>query len=250
MATNFAPNFVPGELARPKARLSFEHRFFLAVAVLFPLITVIGFAPSYYLKAAFNSPPLPSLLVHLHGLTMSLWIVLFVVQSVLISAKQIRLHMTLGLLGIAVAAAVVVLGWMTGYAAASRGSAFPGYTPAEFFLVPVFGLIKFSIIFTAAIYFRKNAASHKRLMLLTVLVLLDPSIGRLPFPFILDLGAIWFEGVPDLIAVLLLAGDTYRNGKLNRSFAAGVALMLALGPVRSLIAHSDTWAQIGLCLFG
>jgi hypothetical protein len=243
MATNFATNIAPNELTARQTRLSFEHRFFLTVAVLFPLITVIGFAPTYYFKAVFNSPPLPSALVHIHGLTMSLWIVLFSVQAILVSSKRIKLHMTLGMLGVVLAVAMIVVGLLTAFAAAARGSAFPGYTPIEFLLVPVIGSIKFAIVFTAAIYYRKNAANHKRLMLLTVLIFLDPSIGRLPFPFILDLGAIWFEGVPDIIAITLLAADTYRNGKLNKAFAAGVALMLICGPIRMLISRTDSWAQ-------
>ena len=243
MATNFASDIVTNEPAARRELLSLEHRFFLTIAVLFPVITVIGFAPSYYFKTAFNSPQLPGMLVHIHGLVMSLWVVLFSVQAYLISSKRVRLHMTLGIFGVMLAGAVIVLGLMTGFAAASRGSAFPGYTPAEFLLVPVIGIIKFAIIFLAAIYYRKNAAAHKRLMFLTVLIFLEPSIGRLPLPFIPSLGAVWFEGVPDVIAMILLAADTYRNGKLNRAFAAGVTLMVLSGPIRSAFAHTDTWTH-------
>ena len=244
MATNFAANIAESELAARRTRLSFEHRFFLTVAVLFPVITIIGFAPSYYFKTFTHTPPLPSLLVHAHGLIMSLWIVLFAVQAYLVSSKRIRLHMTLGIFGFFVAVAVVVIGLMTGFAAAARGSGFPGYTPIEFLLVPVIGIVKFIILFGAAIYYRKNAANHKRLMLLTVLGFLEPSIGRLPFPFILDLGAIWFEGVPDILALTFLAADTYRNRKLNKAFAAGVAVMLLGGVVRVMIARTESWTQL------
>src|SRR5436190_6759481 len=116
MATNFATDFpISGPTAR-RVRLSFEHRFFLTVAVLYPLITVIGFAPSYYFKTLFHTPPLSSLLVHVHGFVMSLWVLLFSVQAVLVSAKRIKLHITLGIFGIGLAAAVVVIGSMTNYA--------------------------------------------------------------------------------------------------------------------------------------
>ena len=243
MATNFATEFPTTELAARRQRLSFEHRFFLAVAVLFPLVNIIGFAPSYYFKTFSTAPPLPSLLVHVHGLVMTAWIILISVQATLISAKKIKLHMTLGILGCVVAAAVVVVGTMTGYAMFARGSTFPGYTPAEFFIIPMGDIVKFIIIFGAAIYYRKNAANHKRLILVTVLNFMPSSLARFPFAFVPELGAIWFLGVPALLGVIFLAVDTYRNGKMNRAFAAAVALIVAAGPVESMITKTEAWTR-------
>ena len=34
---------------------------------VFALLVLAGFARTYYLKFAFGTPPLPGLLVHLHG---------------------------------------------------------------------------------------------------------------------------------------------------------------------------------------
>ncbi len=250
MATNFATGITFGEQAERKAWISFEHRFFLTVAVLFPLITIIGFAPSYYLKTLFNTPPLPSLLVHAHGLVMSLWVVLFSVQAFLISSKRIKLHMTLGIFGVALAAAVVVTGLMTGYALLVRGGAFPGYSPNVWFMIPAVDMLLFVLIFSAAIYYRKNPANHKRLMLVTVLNFLPPSIGRLPLPFILDLGTIWFFGIPALIGIALLVADTYRNGKLNHPFAVAILLLGLSGPLRMAIAYTDIWMRFTTWIAG
>ena len=243
MATNFATEFPTTELAARRARLSFEHRFFLAVAVLFPLVNIIGFAPSYYFKTFTTAPPLPSLLVHVHGLVMSAWVILFSVQATLVSAKKIKVHMTLGIFGCVLAAAIVVVGTMTGYASFARGSTFPGHTPAEFFMVPLADMVKFAIIFGAAMYYRKNAADHKRLMLVTVLNFLPPSIGRFPFEFVLDLGALWFLGLPALLGVIFVAVDTYRNRKLNRAFAAAVGLLVVAMPLEMIIGKTEAWER-------
>ena len=247
MATNFAANAAVNELA---ARRGIEHRFFLTVAILFPIITVIGFAPSYYLKTLFATPPLPSGLVHAHGISMSLWIVLYLVQTYLITSKQIKLHMTLGIFGVVLAAAMIVIGIATGYASAARGAAFPGYSPSEFFIVPIGDMLVFAALFGAAIYYRKNAANHKRLMLVTVLNFLPPSIGRLPLAFIPDLGAWWFWGVPAVIAVLFLLVDTWRNERFNRVFAAAIALLILSGPVRLFIARTEAWTQFAGWILG
>jgi hypothetical protein len=248
MATNFAENIAIPQLAERKARLSFEHRFFLTVAVLFPVITVIGFAPSYYLKTAFNSPPLPSTLVHVHGLVMSLWIVLFAVQAYLISSKRIKLHMTLGTFGVVLAAVIVVVGAMTAVAAGARNSGFPGFHPLVFMMIPLAGVLIFAAIFGAAIYYRKNAANHKRLMLLTVLAFLSPSTSRLPFPFIPELGAWWILGVPSFFAILILTGDTYINGKVNRVFLIATLFLVASGPIQMAIARTEAWMQFATWL--
>lgn len=248
MATNFAMDFVPAELAARKAQLSFEHRFFLAVAVLFPLINIIGFS-FVYPKTLINGTA-TSNLVHIHAAVMSLWVILFSAQATLVSAKKIKLHMTLGIFGVLLAIAVSIVGVMTGYGSMARGSGFPGYTAIEFFMVPFGDIVIFLIVFGAAIILRKNSAAHKRLMLVTVLNFLPPSIARLPFPFILELGTIWFLGLPALLGVIFLGVDTYRNGKLNKPFAAAVALLVASGPVRMAIARTDAWTQFATWLVG
>lgn len=243
MATNIA---TLNQMAANKgwwSRLTFEHKFFLAFSLFIPVLTVIGYAQTYYLKPLFNTPPLPSGLVHLHALLMSSWIILFGVQAYLVSSKRIKLHISLGMLGISLATAMVIIGTMTGVAAIKRGSTFPGYTPSVFFMIPMADMVVFPIIFAAAIYYRKDAASHKRLMLVTMLNLIGPSIARLPLPFILDLGTIWFFGLPNLIAFSMLAIDTYRNGKLNKPFAAGIILSFISWPLRMAIAYTETWEQ-------
>jgi hypothetical protein len=241
MATNFANEIVQGSLATRHARLSLEHRFFIAVAVAFPLITVIGFAPSYYLRPLFDRPPVPSVVVHIHGALMTAWILLYGVQTWLVTSKRLKLHITLGLSSIGLAAAMVVFGTWVGYAAFVKGASFPGFTPGEFFIVPLGDIVTFALLYGAAIFYRKRSADHKRLMLTTVLNFLAPSIGRLPFEFAIN--PLWFIGVPDLIGIILVAGDTYRNKKLNKAFAAGVGLMIASHWLRLVFARTDAWHQ-------
>lgn len=248
MATNFASDITHPRFVLGISRLTFEHKFFLAFSVFIPVLTVIGYAQTYYLKPLFDTPPLPSGLVHLHALLMSAWIILFGVQAYLVSAKRIKLHISLGMFGISLATAMVIIGAMTGIAALKRGSTFPGYTPVEFAIIPLADIVVFPIIFAAAIYFRHDPASHKRLMLITMLNLIGPSIARLPLPFILDLGTIWFFGLPNLIAFTLLAGDTYRNGKLNRAFAAGIVFSFLSWPLRMIIARTEAWESFAAWL--
>lgn len=225
-----------------------DRRFYAAVAILFPLAVLIGFGPTYYLKGFFNGPALPSVVVHVHGLLMSVWVALFVTQVYLISSKQIKLHQKLGILGCVLAPIIVTAGIMTGIAGAVRGATVPGVSPLGFLIVPIGDVMVFAILFASAIYYRKNARNHKRLMLLTVLNFLPPALGRFPFEFAGT--PPFFFGVPDLIAVGCLAYDTWRNRKLNMVFLAGVLLLMGSHIVRLAMVESLQWLRIAEWLTG
>ena len=224
-------------------RRAFERRFFLWIAVLFPIIVLIGFAPTYYLKGFFATPPVPRALVHMHGFVMTAWVLLFVSQVYLIRSMRIKVHQTFGIAAIILAVAVVVIGLLTAVAAAKYGSPStpPGVAPLEFMVVPFGDVLVFAILFGAAFYYRRNAPNHKRLMLLTVLNFLPPAIARFPFGLTESFGPLWFFGVPDILAILFVAVDTWRNKKLNKVFLAGAIFMIASHWLRLILAPTPAW---------
>lgn len=222
---------------------SLEHRLYWLIAILFLLVVLAGFARTYYLKFAFAAPPLPGTLVHLHGILMTAWVALFLTQVYLISAKHIKAHMSLGMLGVALAIAIIPVGFMTGAAAAKYGSTAspPDISPLSFFIVPFVDMVYFAVVFGLAIYYRKRAADHKRLMLLTVINFLPPAVARLPIAPLQALGPLFFFGVPTLAAIILLIYDTRKHGKLNKLFAAGAAVLIVSYPLRLVISSTGAW---------
>lgn len=84
-----------------------ERWFYLSMTVVFVLTVFAGFAPTYYLRPAFNSTPLPALL-HLHGLIFTSWLVLFAIQTTLVAAHRTDIHRRLGVAG-AVNAALMII---------------------------------------------------------------------------------------------------------------------------------------------
>ncbi len=221
----------------------FDRRLFAAIAVLFPLIVLIGFGRTYYLKFAFGAPPLPSTLVHLHGLVMTLWVGYFIAQVWLIRSKKAKVHMKAGLVGIALAAAVIVIGFFTAVAAAKFGSQSspPDISPLSFAIVPLVDILIFAIFFGLAVYYRKRPANHKRLMLLTVVNFLPPAIARIPLDFVASAGPLLYFGVPAVMAIGLLINDTHRNGKLNRVFLYGSILLIVSYPLRLMLSGTTAW---------
>lgn len=220
-----------------------DRRIFLAAAILFPVIVLIGFGPTYYVRFAFDRPPVPSMLVHLHGILMTAWVGFFIAQVLLVRTKRQKVHMNLGLLGIVLAILVIVVGFFTAAASAKFGanSAPPDIPPLAFFIVPFTDLIMFAGLFGAAIYYRTRPANHKRLMLLTVINFLPPAVARIPVEAFQSLGPLFFFGVPTVLAIGLLVYDTWRNRKLNMPFLVGALVLIASYPLRLMISSTGTW---------
>src|SRR5215510_5036670 len=95
-----------------------DRRLYILAAIVSPLIVLAGFARTYYLKPFFHTPDLAGRIVHLHGIIMTTWVVLFVVQISLVATRRTRIHQRLGIFGGALAALIVVVGILTGLYAA------------------------------------------------------------------------------------------------------------------------------------
>ena len=220
---------------------------YLLAAFLIPLIVLAGFARTYYLKGFFATPALPSFIVHLHGIIMTAWVVLFIVQVTLVAKRRTKTHQQLGILGAIIAALVVIVGILTAIYAAARGAT-PGPPALSFLIIPFGDMIVFSILIGAALYYRKRLDIHKRLMLLAAVNLLAPAIARIPLAFIANGGPLAFFGLTDLCVVGFVAFDTIRHRRLHPAFLWGSLLIIVFQPLRLLLAGTDVWLSFAATL--
>lgn len=234
------------------SRRAFDRRLYMTAAIVFPLIILAGFGRTYYLKGLFDVPPLASPLVHLHGLLMTAWVALFATQVWLISARRVRVHQRLGYGGIGLGVLIIAAGFVAALRAAKFGAAStpPGIAPRAFLIVPLFDLLMFAMLFGGAIYFRKRAAEHKRLMLLTVVNFLPPAIARIPIASLQALGPLWFFGFPTVLTLLCVGLDARRHAKLNRVFLSGALVLIASYVIRLALMGTSGWMQIATWLTG
>ena len=207
-----------------------DRKLFLAAAVGFPLLVLIGYFRTYYFRAFFDVKPLATSLVHVHAVVMTAWVIYFSSQIALIRSRNVRLHMSMGLAGIALAAIVVVVGMGAAYDAhLIRGTAPAGIDPHSFFLIPVSDMLLYIVFFGGAIYYRKRPTEHKSLMLLTALNFLT--------------GRVWADPgrpteVHDLVGV--------RDAEPARDRLAGLAHVEAQETERQFSASASCfwWPQI------
>lgn len=218
-----------------------DRTLFLTAAIGFPLLVLVGYFRSYYFSAFFDVKPVANSLVHLHGIVMTLWVAYFTAQIALVRTKNIKLHMTLGIAGIGLAALLIVVGMVTAYDAhIIRRSSPPGIDPHAFFIVPFLDMLLFAVFFGGAIFYRKRPAEHKSLMLMTAINFLPAAFGRMPFipP---QLMILWAFGMPSLIALICLGWQTWKYRKLNVVFLIAVVLLIASYPFRVVFSTSQIW---------
>lgn len=227
-----------------------DRRMYIWFAVLMPIIVLAGFARSYYLKGFFGFPPLPSLLVQVHGIVMTSWVVLFVTQVTLVATGRTRTHQRLGVFGAILAVLIVIVGVLTAIAGAARGAT-PGPPALQFLAVPLFDMVTFAILVGTALYVRRRRLDiHKRLMLIAAVNLLAPAIARIPLHFIQAGGPLAFFGLTDLCLLACVAFDTIKNRRLHPAFLWGALLVIASQPLRLMLSGTDIWLRFATTLAG
>ena len=217
-----------------------ERLFYVGMSVVIATTVFAGFAPTYFLKSYFGSPPLMPLL-HLHGIVFTSWIVLLLTQTTLVAANRTDIHRRLGMVGAVIAVMMVVVGTMTAIIRAKQGAApVGGPPPLVFLVIPLADMVVFSSLVAAGFYFRRRADVHKRLMVLATISILAAAIARLPFG-ILKAGPPAFFGLTDLFIVACLLYDLIARRRLHRATVWGGLLIILSQPLRLMIAGTSAW---------
>lgn len=223
-----------------------ERMFFSGMAIAMTLIAIIGFAPSYYLKAHFGTPALSPLL-HWHGAAFTLWMVLLIAQTSLIAAGRVALHRQLGVAGIVLAVTMMVLGGVVAITRAQQGVlGVPGVPPLVFLAIPLMTLVVFPVLFGLAIHFRRRSDIHKRLMLIATVELVTAAIARLPG--LGPLGPPAFFGAADLFVVAIAIYDWRTRGRLHPATIWAGLFLLASQIGRLAISGTQAWHSFAVWL--
>jgi len=220
--------------------------FYPVVAIAVAIVIFAGFARTYYLKAWFDTPPLPPL-VHLHGVVMTGWFALLVTQASLIATHRTGTHRRVGVFAAGWALLVLVVGAVTAIHAARRGFT-PGPPPLVFLVVPLMDLMVFGSLTGAALWFRRHPEVHRRLMLMGSIGILAPAIARLP------VGAIQRAGLPAIFGGMLLAAiscvavDTWQHRRLHPAFGWGLLVVVGSVPLRIGLGGTAAWQRFAAWL--
>lgn len=230
--------------ARPRPLTSYDRHFYSGMAVLMALTVFTGFAPTYYLRVLSGSAVtatsgMVTPLLHLHGVLFTGWVLFFILQTTLVARRDIARHRTLGIAGVVLATAMIVVGLRTALAAAARGSAPPGVDPMMFLAVPLFDMVLFAGFVASAVWMRTNREAHKRLMLLAYISIITAAVARLPG--VLPYGPPMFFGLTFVFLVLGIAYDMASRRRVHRVYVWGGALLVVSVPLRLAISATPAW---------
>jgi hypothetical protein len=207
-----------------------DNRFFSGMALLILVTVFVGFARTYFLAGVFRAP-LPNILIHIHGVVFSAWIVLLITQISLVTAGRVDIHRKLGLWGFGLACLMVVLGVLAATDSLSRSFSPPGsgLDPKTFYAVPILGILVFAVLVFFAYRERMNPAAHKRLIMLATFSLLLAPTGRPPFAAI-TAARPYLAGFFVWIFLLLLVGyDLWSTHKVHRATIwGGIFVVVAI----------------------
>lgn len=207
--------------------------FYAAMAVIFASAAIVGFAPNS-LAILGGTKENPPLLVHIHAAAMSCWLLLLSTQAILAASGNLRIHKRLGMASLVLAPTMVAI---------MVSLAFPLFQSGEhacsIAVIQIKRVTLFSSFFLLAIIARKrDSESHKRLMFLATLVVIDAAFNRMQW-FLPDFGFTNSMALTHayelLLLVPLLAYDWLKSGRIHPVYVFGVPVILAFSVVASVL---------------
>src|SRR6266567_8574708 len=96
--------------------------FYFYMALACTAVAFLGFAPTYWLPLAtgsFSATPV----VHFHGLLFFAWTLYFVLQTWLAASGRVARHRTVGMIGVSLATAMTIFGFLVAVNAMKRSAA-------------------------------------------------------------------------------------------------------------------------------
>lgn len=222
--------------------------FYMALACM--AVAFIGFAPTYWMPLATRSLS-ASPVVHFHGLLFFAWSLYFVFQSWLAASGRVASHRTIGMIGVSLATAMTIFGFLVAVHAMKRSAAL-GMTEGgiAFAIVPLSGILFFAVVFALAISAIRTPEVHKRLMLLAGISLLDAAVARWFLTFLAPPGPLGPPPVPVtippafvayLLLVVAMMFDWRTRGRVHPVYVYGGIALIALKVLNWPISMTPLW---------
>ena len=118
----------------------------------------------------------------------------------------------------------------------------PGISPEAalgFLTVPLSTGVVFPALAGAALYWRQNAAVHKRLMLIAALELLPAGLARVPG--MLPFGPLGFFGGTDVFLLAIAIYDVATRRRLHIATLLGGLFLVASQVGRIMLSSTEAW---------
>lgn len=243
-----------------EAATSVRTRFFFGMSLFLLALLLVGFAPTLYLRPAFDVDPIPGYL-YVHGAVLTTWFGWLVVQTSLIRLGRTAIHRRLGVTGACIGAACVIAGPLATFGVAGRvtalgfdwdadiGTAVPalgvdGVTVLQFTSVVFWGnlvaIAVFAALLATAVRNRRDPEAHKRYMLFASILLIGPALARISrIPMLGGEDGAFPPLVHLALIAAVIAHDLLTKRRLHRATIVSIGAIVLSFVAVSLIARSQ-----------
>ncbi|HEX3374444.1 MAG TPA: hypothetical protein VHS13_09565 [Edaphobacter sp.] len=192
-------------------------------------------------------------LVTVHGMAIIAWYALFFIQALLVAAKRRKVHMTLGWAAVAIGLAIAITGPLVAIRSVRitpPAFLFFGMLYSRFMLGMLTEIALFTGFVTGGLLTRKKPRVHRALMLLASLSLLAATTVRMEFLYPIFGKAGWVGLYAPVFCVgaglLLIRFAMTRT--LDRTFACGYAVLVAMLIVSDTLSATHAWDQLAAAI--
>lgn len=222
------------------ARLSFWAKMAIGIS----LFIVFGFA-QFGLRGFVPYTQVP-VIFHIHGMAMLAWLALVCTQALLAGGANglggLELHRKLGWASAVMLPTIVVLASLTCLAGLREGLFPPFFTPGYFLALVHVSVLIFAALVIAAVARRGRPDWHKRLILGSTILIMEPALGRvLPMPLIMPWGE-WLSMVIQLgVVALIVRHDRREHGAIHPATLTVAATIVLAHVAVEVLAVTPAW---------
>lgn len=249
-----APPHRGGWSARTADYRGQDRNFFLLMVGLIWLGILMGFVPEIIGRVHADKPFLA--VVYFHGAVFVGWLALLTVQVLLIRARRVNLHRELGMAGVALYGAMLVLGVVTSVVV-DHHAYVTAHGDPSFLSIQLGDMLAFGVLGAFAIALRKSPEAHKRLMILATICIADAGFSRWWAPGLKRLLGDGYWGnwaqlyLSDFLLIVLVGiYDLIRRRRLFPVYVFGALWGLGAEFVAVVMYVSPWWKPVATWLIG
>jgi len=223
-----------------------DRYFYVAMAILIAAVVAYGFSNTVVdnlfrpIQPKVGRPPI----LYVHAALFVSWIVLFIFQTSLIRARNLRLHRKVGVAGATLAVAMLLVGFSTAIVMRKFRLAHDASDTPAFLAIPLGDLFSFTAAVALGVWWRKSPEYHRRLMLFATIVLTGAAFAR--FPLAIMNNPWFFYTGTDLLIVAACLRDLIVNRRIHPVFLYGLPALMCVeyGGVWMFVHKPATWLAI------
>ena len=240
----------------PSRRVQQDRWFYSVAALTLVFFLFAGFRHFYHEGRGFDGnkvPPAVLGFVLVHGLSLTAWVILFFVQSLLIGTHNKALHMKLGWLAAGVGAVVTLSGPVVAVVSVRLRGDMPifGMSYPQFMLPMFAEMLAFAVFVGLGLAYRKqNLEAHRAMMVLATLAVISGATARTEFVAqLLGENSWWgLYGGPFILGAAFLLIRSFLIRRLDRPLALGYAALVVFYVAGVYAAATPAWGRIAAAI--